>query len=278
MCYPLLFPSGDPGCHCGMQQVAECQTARCTRLTMHQFYKYRLAVREEISPIHSAGKLFQQYAVDAYVKTKGCEPYYIRSNEIQLRAQLYYGLMDHLHNGAAEQGLPAGVHVILPYSFIHEPCSKNIKMPWLSLPSMESLISSSSTLAAPRQERSLPKSWWMVWIPPWPCGKSCQGTLGRAPDWHQRETCPWSSTGTRARDRIPETWFTTLPYADHRQRTMQAQKLQWNWQDDLYRNPSPSWRPWIVRVGEILHDPRRMWHRKPNLSVHGKWTVSGEFP
>lgn len=49
----------DPGWHCGMQHIAERQTARRTRLTMQQFYNYCLAVREEFSPIHSAGKLFQ---------------------------------------------------------------------------------------------------------------------------------------------------------------------------------------------------------------------------
>ena len=88
MCYPVLFPRGDMGWHNGMQHVEEHRTAR---LTMQQFYGYRLAVRDSFSPIHSSGKLFQQYLVDAYVKTEGCRLHFIRSNQRQLRVDLYSG-------------------------------------------------------------------------------------------------------------------------------------------------------------------------------------------
>lgn len=91
MCYPLLFPHGDPGWHNGMFHVPERRTATRNRLTMQQFYSFRLAIREEFSPIHTSGKLFQQYAVDAYVKTEGCRLYYIRNNQSQLRVELYSG-------------------------------------------------------------------------------------------------------------------------------------------------------------------------------------------
>ena len=37
---------------------------------MLQFYSYRLAIRQNFSGIHYGGKLFQQYIVDAYVKTE----------------------------------------------------------------------------------------------------------------------------------------------------------------------------------------------------------------
>ena len=98
MCYPLLFPKSDPGWHNAIEHVAEQQTSICNKVTMQQFYNYRIAIIENVSPIHSAGKLFQQYAVDAYVKTEGCRLYFIKNNQSQLRVELYSGLMDHLHN------------------------------------------------------------------------------------------------------------------------------------------------------------------------------------
>ena len=67
MCYPVLFPRGELGWHDGMLHSEEHRTATRNRLTMQQFYGHRLAVRGGFSPIHSSGKLFQQYIVDAYV-------------------------------------------------------------------------------------------------------------------------------------------------------------------------------------------------------------------
>ena len=48
MCYPLLFPRGDPGWHNDMVHVSEHQQET---VTMQQFYGYRLAIGEEFSPI-----------------------------------------------------------------------------------------------------------------------------------------------------------------------------------------------------------------------------------
>ena len=79
MSYPLLFPRGDPGWHNAIEHVAEQQTSIRNKVTMQQYYNYRIAIRETFSPIHSAGKLFQQYAVDAYVKTEGCRLYFIKT-------------------------------------------------------------------------------------------------------------------------------------------------------------------------------------------------------
>ena len=61
MCYPILFPRCDLGWHNDMQHVEEHRTATRNRLTMQQLYGYRLAVRNNFRPIHSSGKLFQQY-------------------------------------------------------------------------------------------------------------------------------------------------------------------------------------------------------------------------
>ena len=99
----------DPGWHNAIEHVAEQQTSIRNQVTI---YNYRIAIRETFSQIHSAGKLFQQYAVDAYVKTEGCRLYFIKNNQSQLRVELYSGLMDHLHNTAIERNLQIGTLVI----------------------------------------------------------------------------------------------------------------------------------------------------------------------
>ena len=121
MCYPLLFPRGDLGWYNALHYIEEYRTATRTKVTMQQFYCYRMAIREEFSPIHSGGKLFQQYAVDAYVKTEGCRLYYIRNNQAKLRVELYSGLMDHLQNIAIERNTRIGTPVLLPSTFAGSP-------------------------------------------------------------------------------------------------------------------------------------------------------------
>jgi hypothetical protein len=70
MLYPMLFPRGDMGWFPGMDHTEEHRSQKRTRVTLLQYYSYRLACRTQFSPIHHAGKLFQQYIVDAYVKTE----------------------------------------------------------------------------------------------------------------------------------------------------------------------------------------------------------------
>ncbi|XP_076032957.1 uncharacterized protein LOC143020425 [Oratosquilla oratoria] len=82
---------------------------------MQEFYAYRLAIRGGFSPIHSGGKLFQQYIVDAYVKVEGCPLKFIAENQAQLRVAMYSGLMDHLARNNENED--PGVPVILPSSF-----------------------------------------------------------------------------------------------------------------------------------------------------------------
>ncbi|XP_076061544.1 uncharacterized protein LOC143037294 [Oratosquilla oratoria] len=82
---------------------------------MQELYAYRLAIRGGFSPIHSGGKLFQQYIVDAYVKVEGCRLKFIAENQAQLRVAMYSGLMDHLARNNENED--PGVPVILPSSF-----------------------------------------------------------------------------------------------------------------------------------------------------------------
>ncbi|CAF1307362.1 unnamed protein product [Rotaria sp. Silwood1] len=91
--YLLLFPRGDEGWHPDLEKTDRSRNR--TRVSMLQFYSYRLAIRQIFTAIHYAGKLFQQYIVDAYVKTEQNRLAFHQQNQKALRIELYQGLMDH---------------------------------------------------------------------------------------------------------------------------------------------------------------------------------------
>ncbi|CAF1123354.1 unnamed protein product [Rotaria magnacalcarata] len=84
---------------------------------MLQFYSYRLTVRQNFSAIHHAGKILQQYIVDAYVKTEQNRLAFHRQNQKILRVELYKGLMDHLASETAIQRSKLGRIISLPSNF-----------------------------------------------------------------------------------------------------------------------------------------------------------------
>ncbi|GBN53044.1 hypothetical protein AVEN_110092-1 [Araneus ventricosus] len=106
-----------------MEHVEERRSAKRNRVTQLQFYAYRLSVRSGFSLLHSSGKLFQQYVVDAYVKTEGSRLTYIRLNQKDLRVEFYRGLLDSLTTRASDNNLRVGKLVILPSSFQGSPRS-----------------------------------------------------------------------------------------------------------------------------------------------------------
>jgi len=66
--YPILFPYGDQGW--GVDLLRN-KTGTRSRISQMEYYSYRLAIRENFNALLSAGKLTQQYFVDAYVKNGG---------------------------------------------------------------------------------------------------------------------------------------------------------------------------------------------------------------
>ena len=125
MTYPILFPHGERGWCPGIQHSPQHATAKRNSVTHLQFYSFRLAVRQQFSPIHKSGKLFQQYIVDAYVKTESERLSYLRRNQSQLRVEHYQGLMDHINKQAIETERTLGRIVILPSSFQGSPRAMN---------------------------------------------------------------------------------------------------------------------------------------------------------
>uniref|UniRef100_UPI00358FD09C uncharacterized protein n=1 Tax=Myxine glutinosa TaxID=7769 RepID=UPI00358FD09C len=119
MTYPILFPHGEPGWMINMPH--QRQTAVRNKVTHRELYAYRLAIRNEFSTIHSSGKLFQQYVVDGYCKAEANRLQYFKQNQETLRAMEYRGLLDHVHNVAADNQRPVGRIVILPSRFAGSP-------------------------------------------------------------------------------------------------------------------------------------------------------------
>ncbi|XP_077277509.1 uncharacterized protein LOC143905793 [Temnothorax americanus] len=119
MCYPLLYPYGNDGWHSQLKSYNLKYPG--FKVTQMDYYAHLLAPRVEFSQFKKAGKLRCQFILDAYMKTEANRLNYIILNQPQLRAELYSGLMDHLDNRAQNEGIKAGIPVILPSSFMGSP-------------------------------------------------------------------------------------------------------------------------------------------------------------
>ncbi|GBM31998.1 hypothetical protein AVEN_222328-1 [Araneus ventricosus] len=106
-----------------MEHAEERRSAKRNRVAQLQFYAFRLSLCSGFSLLHSSDKLFQQYVVDAYVKTEGSRLNYIRLNQKDLRVEFYSRLLDALTNRASNNNLRVGKLVILPSSFQGSPRS-----------------------------------------------------------------------------------------------------------------------------------------------------------
>jgi len=86
MSYPILFPLGDEGWKIGIG------------CTLCEFYSYRFATCDNFNPLLNAGKLTQQFIVDAYVKIEGNNLNFVKQQQSKLCVEQYQGLMDHIMN------------------------------------------------------------------------------------------------------------------------------------------------------------------------------------
>ena len=91
--YVLLHPTGDLGWCPELKQ-------RFPQATAMNYYAYRLAYRNpNHSLIHWAGRLFQQYCTDQYVKIESDRLLYILLNQPNFRVEQYYGVVDAYEHG-----------------------------------------------------------------------------------------------------------------------------------------------------------------------------------
>lgn len=117
LAYTLLFPQGDYGWHYEKQLQDRSGTRKKLRYEQQQFYRARLHIRKnEFSTLFYAGRLFQQYVVDAFTACECTRLNWIRSHQQELRADVYNGLQDALHREDVDLE-QLGHRYILPSSF-----------------------------------------------------------------------------------------------------------------------------------------------------------------
>ena len=78
---------------------------------------------EIFNPILHGKRLFQQFAVDIYIKIQNYRLDYICGHQDRIRADLYQGLVDSLHFGEGRVDA-IGKHTVLGMSFIGGPQDK----------------------------------------------------------------------------------------------------------------------------------------------------------
>jgi hypothetical protein len=87
-------------------------------ITIRNYYYYKFQMRSGIfNPILLGKRLFQQFAVDTYIKIESNRLEYISKHQTQLRADLYQGLWDSLMEGET-RGAQTRKRTILCKSFI----------------------------------------------------------------------------------------------------------------------------------------------------------------
>ncbi|XP_022875705.1 uncharacterized protein LOC111394171 [Olea europaea var. sylvestris] len=151
--YPLLFPFGELGWHEGIQRykktyfetqnLPDCVAFPSTvnfateiianeaqafngmrkrsQVSCREYYSYKLQIRPSSkSVLLHTGRLFQQYVVDMYVKIETARLDYFRSNQKQIRAELYQSIVDSVQNGET-RGSKIGKKIVLPQTFTCGP-------------------------------------------------------------------------------------------------------------------------------------------------------------
>ncbi|XP_020266738.1 uncharacterized protein LOC109842248 [Asparagus officinalis] len=146
--YPILFPNGESGWQqfiyrgrnerIQLNMTEESQTLDLAGqlndeesqdierqggqyVSCREYYCYKLQIRNPIKSILLlAGRLFQQFAVDMYVKLETTRLDFFRKQQSNIRAELYQGIVDSVTAGET-RGDQVGHRVVLPPSFIGGP-------------------------------------------------------------------------------------------------------------------------------------------------------------
>ncbi|KAL8154529.1 hypothetical protein AgCh_000045 [Apium graveolens] len=118
--YPILFPLGEDGYHDEIPYVdSETQKKKKRkRITMKEYYSYRLQVRQEEGfHVRLAGRLYQQYVVDAFSCVEKAHLWWLRTHQTNLRSELYNSLAKKVVRGGTEAS-NVGKGFILPANFL----------------------------------------------------------------------------------------------------------------------------------------------------------------
>lgn len=107
--YVLLFPYGQEGWSLDFHER--------TNITMSQYYRYHLMVRPNHRVLQLAGRLTQEFVVDAWAKIEESRLKWCRYNQGQLRADLY----QRVASQAADGDRAPGRLIVLPATFTGGP-------------------------------------------------------------------------------------------------------------------------------------------------------------
>lgn len=121
--YPLLFPYGEDGFRLGISHhnPENGKSYKQETVTMREYYAFRLQQRAtESQVLLRAGRLFQQFLVDAYACIEERNLIWVRNNQKQIRAELYSGLQDAINEGDVMTDA-VGRMTILPSSYYGGP-------------------------------------------------------------------------------------------------------------------------------------------------------------
>ena len=111
--YPLIFSHGTDGWHINLK------LANNRKLTALVYYRYHIMVRQNDSVLLRAKRLFQQFLVDAYCKSKQ-RLQFLQHEQNALHADCYQDLRDAIVDGDGDPS-NVGCRIILPSTFIGGP-------------------------------------------------------------------------------------------------------------------------------------------------------------
>ncbi|XP_012850977.1 PREDICTED: uncharacterized protein LOC105970691 [Erythranthe guttata] len=121
--YPLIFSYGEDGYRddIPLRETSASGTRICKKLTMRQYFAYRIQKRfgDNAVLLHSK-KLCQQFMVDAFSMVESERLKFIRFNQDKLRVDMYKGIEEIILKGDTD-ARSIGTRVILPSSFTQGP-------------------------------------------------------------------------------------------------------------------------------------------------------------
>ncbi|XP_050338583.1 uncharacterized protein LOC126765043 [Bactrocera neohumeralis] len=119
--YPIIYWQGQDGYGITLKLVDPITGVSTNKnLSAMNYYAYRMMIRtNEENVILKCCRLFQQFAVDMYVKVETERLAFIRFNQAKLRSEDYIHLRDVIHSYGDVQNI--GLMTILPSSHIGSP-------------------------------------------------------------------------------------------------------------------------------------------------------------
>ncbi|XP_010436551.1 PREDICTED: uncharacterized protein LOC104720328 [Camelina sativa] len=116
--YPVLFPYGEDGYRLGIDiGFVDTRGRKRKMVTMREFYAYRVFERyEESSIVVMAGKLFQQFLVDAFTIIESNRLNYIWINQSNLRTERVDKITEAAEKGHGDLA-QHGKRIFIPSSF-----------------------------------------------------------------------------------------------------------------------------------------------------------------